>query len=63
MTKVNNNNIKPTKKWKTILADPPWSKNQKGNYGACHHYDLMSLERIKANLPVATRSFPHSILP
>lgn len=52
MTKVNNNTTKPTKKYRTILADPPWSKNQKGNYGACHHYDLMSLERIKG-MPVA----------
>ncbi len=39
------------KKYKTILADPPWDINQRGNYGACHHYDLMSLERIKA-MPV-----------
>jgi N6-adenosine-specific RNA methylase IME4 len=36
------------KKYKTILADPPWDVCQRGNYGAIHHYDLMSLERIKA---------------
>jgi len=39
------------KKYKTILADPPWDINQRGNYGAINHYDLMSLERIKG-LPV-----------
>ena len=41
-----------SKKYKTILADPPWDINQRGNYGAIKHYDLMSLERIKA-MPVA----------
>jgi N6-adenosine-specific RNA methylase IME4 len=40
------------KKYKTILADPPWDIDQRGNYGAVNHYGLMSLERIKA-LPVA----------
>ena len=39
------------KKYKTVLADPPWDVNQRGNYGAINHYDLMSLERIKA-MPV-----------
>ena len=39
-----------SKKYKTILADPPWDINQRGNYGAIKHYDLMSLERIKAML-------------
>lgn len=48
MTQVNNNNTKPPKKWRTILADPPWDILQKGNYGAIKKYDLMSLERIKA---------------
>ena len=37
---------------KTIMADPPWEKNQKGRLGAINHYDLMSLERIMA-MPVA----------
>ena len=37
-----------SKKYKTILADPPWDINQRGNYGAIKHYDLMSLERISA---------------
>lgn len=44
-----------SKKYKTILADPPWKTNQTGrnsNRSAEHHYDLMSLEHIKA-MPVA----------
>ena len=40
------------KKYTTLLADPPWDINQKGNYGAIKHYDLMTLEDIK-NMPVA----------
>ena len=40
------------KKYKTILCDPPWDVDQRGNYGAINHYDLMSLERLKA-MPVA----------
>jgi len=39
------------RKYKTILADPPWDIDQRGNYGAVNHYDLMPLERIKA-MPV-----------
>ncbi|MDR0531385.1 MAG: cytosine methyltransferase [Oscillospiraceae bacterium] len=39
------------KKYKTILVDPPWDIDQRGNYGAINHYGLMSLERIKA-MPV-----------
>ena len=39
-------------KFNTLLGDPPWSKDQRGNYGAIKHYDLMTLERIKA-MPVA----------
>ncbi len=41
-----------SKKYKTILADPPWDINQRGNYGAIKHYNLMPLERIKA-MPIA----------
>ena len=58
MTKVKNNNTKDTpgetspKKWRTILADPPWDILQRGNNGAIKHYNLMSLERIKA-MPIA----------
>ena len=43
----------PSKKYKTILADPPWDINQKGVYGAIQKYDLMSLDAIK-KLPVAS---------
>lgn len=44
-----------SKKYKTILADPPWQIHQRGknsNRSAERHYDLMSLDRIKA-MPVA----------
>lgn len=46
---------KAIKRYKTILADPPWSINQRGKYSnrsAESHYELMSLDRIKA-MPVA----------
>lgn len=38
-------------KFSCIIADPPWQAGQLGKHGAQGHYDLMSLERIKA-LPV-----------
>lgn len=41
-----------TKKYRTILADPPWDINQRGRRGAANHYDLMTLDSIKA-MPVA----------
>lgn len=44
--------IPPVPKFRTIVADPPWCKNQGGNWGAVQHYDLMSLERIK-QMPIA----------
>jgi len=44
-------NIKHRKLYKTIMADPPWDINQKGKRGAIRHYDLMTLEQIKA-MPV-----------
>ena len=34
-----------------VYADPPWDFNQRGNYGAINHYDLMTLDQIKA-MPV-----------
>lgn len=40
-----------SKKFKTILADPPWEIAQKGKLGAIRHYNLMNLEAIK-NIPV-----------
>jgi N6-adenosine-specific RNA methylase IME4 len=36
----------------TVMADPPWDIDQKGNYGAIKHYNLMTLNQIKA-MPVA----------
>ncbi len=39
------------RKYRTILADPPWDINQKGKWGAASHYNLMNLEGIK-NMPV-----------
>lgn len=46
------NKINFTKKYKTILADPPWSRNQGSTRGAASHYPVMQLEQIKA-MPVA----------
>lgn len=40
------------KRFRTILADPPWDVQQKGARGAEQHYNLMTLERIAA-MPVA----------
>jgi len=40
------------KLYKALLIDPPWDIQQKGNYGAVKHYNLMSLEQIK-NMPIA----------
>ncbi|MTD46703.1 methyltransferase [Conexibacter sp. W3-3-2] len=42
----------PKKKFKTLLADPPWDIQQKGARGAEQHYDLMTLDRIKA-MPIS----------
>lgn len=42
----------PPKKFKTLLADPPWDIQQKGARGAQMHYDLMTLDRIK-KMPIA----------
>jgi N6-adenosine-specific RNA methylase IME4 len=41
-----------SKRYRTILVDPPWDVQQIGGRGASQHYDLMSMERIKA-MPVA----------
>ena len=43
---------RPLKRYRTILADPPWDVYQKGARGAEGHYELMSLDEIKA-MPVA----------
>src|SRR6266568_4132956 len=39
-------------RYRTILADPPWPTNQISSWGANQHYDLMTLDRIKA-MPIA----------
>jgi len=41
-----------SKRYRTILADPPWDIQQRGGLGASQHYDLMRLEQIK-QMPVA----------
>src|SRR6266568_5449034 len=49
------NNIRPmqpAKRYRTIMADPPWDILQRGHLGADQHYPLMTLDQIKA-LPVA----------
>lgn len=51
-----------SKKYRTIMADPPWDIQQGGgpkSWGAISHYDLMTLEEIKA-LPVAELADPTS---
>lgn len=45
----------------TILADPPWDVQQKGGLGAQAHYDLMTLEAIKA-MPVRDLAAPDAHL-
>ena len=39
------------KLYSSIVADPPWDINQKGNYGAINHYNVQPLNWIKA-MPV-----------
>jgi N6-adenosine-specific RNA methylase IME4 len=43
---------KTNEKFSTLLADPPLPLMQKGQRGAERHYDLMSVEAIKA-MPIA----------
>ena len=53
MTEKRINITKNPTKYKTILADPPWDIQQKGkSRGAIRHYNLMTLDRIKA-MPIA----------
>ncbi|WP_433578542.1 MT-A70 family methyltransferase [Nocardia brasiliensis] len=42
----------PIRRYRTLLIDPPWPTNQRGEWGAERHYPLMTLDRIKA-LPVS----------
>lgn len=39
-------------KFRTILADCPWDVEQEGARGAIKHYDLMTLDQLKA-MPIA----------
>lgn len=48
-------NSSTPRRFRTIMADPPWDIGQKGRYGAQEHYPVMPLERIKA-MPVADLS-------
>jgi N6-adenosine-specific RNA methylase IME4 len=50
------------KLYRTIMADPPWDVQQKGgknSLGAGRHYNLMTLDEIKA-MPVADLADPES---
>ena len=52
---------KPKKLYKTIMADPPWSKNQKGaGRGAISHYNLMELNEIK-KMPIGELAEENSV--
>ena len=42
----------PHEQFRTILADPPWDIQQKGQLGASSHYKLMTLDKIK-KMPVS----------
>jgi N6-adenosine-specific RNA methylase IME4 len=44
--------VQKKKRYRTILADPPWQRNQVGRYGAQQHYPLMPLADICA-LPIS----------
>ncbi|MFL6099498.1 MAG: MT-A70 family methyltransferase [Actinomycetales bacterium] len=46
-------------RFQTVLADPPWDVQQRGTLGAASHYDLMSVEAIKA-MPVTALTAPDS---
>ncbi len=48
------------KRYKTIIADPPWRAAQLGSYGAVNHYNLLSTEKIKA-MPVADLAEENSV--
>lgn len=49
------------RRFRTILADPPWDIQQKGALGASGYYDLMTLDQIKA-MPVADLAEPDAHL-
>lgn len=49
------------RRFRTILADPPWDVQQKGSLGAQAHYPLLDLAAIKA-LPVGDLAAPDAHL-
>ncbi|GAA0993411.1 MT-A70 family methyltransferase [Subtercola frigoramans] len=49
--KPNSGGIYPTKRYATVVLDPPWSHLQRGHLGAVKHYSLMTTDEI-ARLPV-----------
>jgi N6-adenosine-specific RNA methylase IME4 len=57
----------PDKQYSIIYADPPWKYNSRANHktrfrgGACGHYDLMTMDEIKA-LPLRRISADNSVL-
>lgn len=59
-TRSTKNQLKVGKKYKTILANPPWSKNQKGARGAQKYYPLMSMKEI-LGMPVKDLADDNSV--
>jgi site-specific DNA-methyltransferase (adenine-specific) len=59
--------LQDNKKYQIIYADPPWKYNSRANHktrfrgGACGHYNLMSMEEIKA-LPLNELSDKNCVL-
>lgn len=53
-------NSEAKKRYSMVVADPPWSRNQKGARGAEKHYALMSLDEIM-NLPVGDLAAENSV--
>lgn len=62
-----NNLIASGKRYRVILADPPWKYNSRANHktrfrgGACGHYPLMSFDEIAA-LPVKDYAADSAVL-
>ncbi len=48
-----------SKLYGTIMVDPPWDVYQRGSYGASAHYNLMTLDQIKA-MPVGDLAAPNA---
>lgn len=52
MNKTNKTPTPAPRKFRTIMADPPWDIGQKSRWGAISHYDVMTVDRIK-QMPIA----------